>query len=400
MHHSTVPSSRQDFVAKVRYFNDLPPPPCPPKLVTLNSANDDGLTDTSLLSALFRKEHFSNLVTLDDDLGLPLSLIDLPECLEKNSMASIDALTPEYGNSTMLHPDDKILLTDPHKSTVSKSDNVSFLRRTQYISSDKLAKPMASLSDQSVTKLRMKAKEDFDPKNQVRNIEHMFSELTKLKSTSEIRHPLKKNLKAKRVWSLLPDTSMFDQTYYDIKFSNPALSKEANKRRKLEGEGGREQILFRNLPINETVTLMSFYTTSEQRADIVENIMKESSENSGSDQTDMGKDTFHYKKVRDYDTHARLSDEVRNFRHLAISFDPKSSTALYVPISGKVELKKCRIDQHLEPILRQLSRDEIIVQVREPTTSEIYDRDMRRSTYDPMEFGADEEENESTSKEI
>ncbi|KAG7874354.1 hypothetical protein KL938_004969 [Ogataea parapolymorpha] len=406
MPQSAFPASRQDFVAKVRYLNDLPPPPCPPKMVELESSLEgDPLTVSSLLSSVFRKDHFSNLVTLDDDLGLHLSLLDNPKCIEENTLSPISALSPEFGNSSMLHPEDRILLTDPTKTVASKEDSVSFLRRTQYISSDRTSAHMPSYSDSSLSKFRMRKREDFDAKSELRRVERMFADSDKPENLRELLHPSKKSLKAKKVWSLLPDTSMLDQNFYDIKFSSTSsLKKERTNKRKAEEPSDIKAPLFKLISLSDTTNFMTLYTANDNDCDLVNALLSDTTENAPVSSPEEAKPSsdkiFTYQKLRDYDSNSRMSSNAGLFRQLAITFDEKTSTALFVPIKGKIELKKRRIDNFIEPKLRALSYDVINLNIREPTRTEINERDIRRSNFDPMEFGADEEEaNEEVAKE-
>ncbi|KAG7854202.1 hypothetical protein KL939_005177 [Ogataea angusta] len=398
MPQSAFPASRQDFVAKVRFLNDLPPPPCPPKMIDLQSSlKGDPLTFSALLSSVFRKDHFSNLVTLDDELGLHMSLLENPKCIEENTLSPITALAPDFGNNSMLHPEDKILLTDPTKTVASKEDSVSFLRRTQYISSDRTSARMPSSSDSSLSKLRMRKREEFDAKSQLRKVEKMFAHSDIHENAEEILHPSKKGLRAKKVWSLLPDTSMLDQNFYDIKFaSSSSFRKERTNKRKAEEPSDITAPLFKLVSLSDATNFMTLYTADDNDCDQVNALLKDTKENAPASSLEEARlsssKIFTYQKLRDYDSNSRMISNAEFSRQLAITFDERSSTALFVPIKGRIELKKRRIDSFLEPKLRALSYDEIKLNIREPTRAEVYERDIRRSNFDPMEFGADEEE--------
>ncbi|KAG7817513.1 hypothetical protein KL928_003412 [Ogataea angusta] len=398
MPQSAFPASRQDFVAKVRFLNDLPPPPCPPKMIDLQSSlKGDPLTFSALLSSVFRKDHFSNLVTLDDELGLHMSLLENPKCIEENTLSPITALAPDFGNNSMLHPEDKILLTDPTKTVASKEDSVSFLRRTQYISSDRTSARMPSSSDSSLSKLRMRKREEFDAKSQLRKVEKMFARSDIHENVEEILHPSKKGLRAKKVWSLLPDTSMLDQNFYDIKFaSSSSFRKERTNKRKAEEPSDITAPLFKLVSLSDATNFMTLYTADDNDCDQVNALLKDTKENAPASSLEEARlsssKILTYQKLRDYDSNSRMISNAEFSRQLAITFDERSSTALFVPIKGRIELKKRRIDSFLEPKLRALSYDEIKLNIREPTRAEVYERDIRRSNFDPMEFGADEEE--------
>ncbi|QPG73830.1 hypothetical protein FOA43_001145 [Brettanomyces nanus] len=412
-------SSRQDFVAKVRYNNDLPPPPCPPKMLDYSDVKDPkALDSSSYLSSFFRKENFRNLVTLNDDLGMSVNLLKIPDCIEKDNLEPLGALTSEYGNGSNLHPSDQLLLADPSRSTTVKGEAVSFLRRTQYIAADKTQLPAryfagtmnaATAAKTALQKkLHFKKEEELDPKEQLRAVESMFNTRLDEDEVSKLRHPVKKHLKAKRVWNLLPDTSMFDQKFFDIKFvSSASITKGKNKKKddiKLENDPRLLTSMMREIRLNPQTTLVSFYTTNEESAKEIKNKFEDQTENApiteekATDPVENGT-AYTYTKIRDYDGHIRsFSDSKEDLRHLTVTFDEKTNTALYLPLEGKLELRKCRIDPYLEQRVKELSYDQIYLSLREPTRNEIDDRDMLRSNYDPMEFGADDDEEEKSIK--
>lgn len=383
--------SNIQYVAKVRYSNNLPAPSCPPKLL---KDDNDKLKDnelSTLVSSFFRKENYNNLIKLNDDLGMPLNLIDLPE---KDTIFGLK----NNGLNLELHPNDQLLLADPSKNIKTKSETVSFLRRTQYISSD-IQKNQASSNSNSIkNKLKMKKDDELDSKNQLKLIEDMFeSPNTDL---SNFKHPTKKHLKAKKVWNFLPDTSMLDQSYYDIKFmSSASISKNrdnsSNKKDSIKSITDPRLLtaIFREIELNKNTKLVSFYLTNNEDAEKVKHKLDDKTENAPIDDGEIEeilKDESRkliYKKQRDYDGSIKPIDPLRQ---LVITFDEDSNNAYYIPIAGRMELKKCRIDPYLLPKLKELTYDQINMFIREPTSSEIENRDILRSTYDPMEFGADE----------
>ncbi|VEU22022.1 DEKNAAC103049 [Brettanomyces naardenensis] len=419
MSKSNHSSSRQDFIAKVRCSNDLPPPPCPPKLLDYADVKDPTALDTStFLSSVFRKENFKNLVTLNDDLGMTMNLLKVPDCIEKNSVSQLGPLTPEYVNGMNLHPDDQLLLADPSRSTTVKGEAVSFLRRTQYIAADKTQLPAryfgGAVTSVEATKsalqkkLQQKREEELDPKEQLRAVESMFGNTLNEDEVTSLRHPIKKHMKAKRVWNFLPDTFLMDQKFFDVKFvSSASIRKGKNKKAgdiKSENDPRLLTSMMREIQLNPQTSLVSFYTTTEDNAVEIKKQFEDQTENAPLTEEEAANpidgDAYTYTKMRDYDGQIKSFDKSgENLRHLAITFDDKTNTALYLPIEGKVELRKCRIDPYLEPKVHEMSYDQIYLSIREPTRAEIDDRDMLRSNFDPMEFGADEEEEEEEEEE-
>ena len=145
--------------------------------------------------------------------------------------------------------------------------------------------------------------------------------------------------------------------------------------------------------MNKNTKLMSFYLTDEESSKIVKEKIEDETENAPIDDNELEevlKDESKklvYRKQREYDGQVKPLEELRQ---LAITFDEKTKQAYYIPISGKIELKKCRIDPVLLPTIKELSYDQINMYIREPTNSEIERRDALRSEFDPMEFGTDE----------
>ncbi|ESW96059.1 hypothetical protein HPODL_02697 [Ogataea parapolymorpha DL-1] len=198
---------------------------------------------------------------------------------------------------------------------------------------------------------------------------------------------------------------MLDQNFYDIKFSSSSsLKKERTNKRKAEEPSDIKAPLFKLISLSDTTNFMTLYTANDNDCDLVNALLSDTTENAPVSSPEEAKPSsdkiFTYQKLRDYDSNSRMSSNAGLFRQLAITFDEKTSTALFVPIKGKIELKKRRIDNFIEPKLRALSYDVINLNIREPTRTEINERDIRRSNFDPMEFGADEEEaNEEVAKE-
>ncbi|ORY17822.1 Paf1-domain-containing protein [Clohesyomyces aquaticus] len=121
----------QDYIARIRYSNALPPPPCPPKLLDIpNTGLSSGqYTSAGFASRLAREQPLN--IEADAELGMPIDLVGLPGVFDGNEAAIQPAPNP------VLHPHDRALLRPPNalgKPTAS-SAGVSFLRRTEYITS-------------------------------------------------------------------------------------------------------------------------------------------------------------------------------------------------------------------------------------------------------------------------
>jgi RNA polymerase II-associated factor 1 len=72
----------QDFIAKIRYSNALPPPPCPPKLLDIpNTGLSSGqYTSAGFASRLAREQPLN--IEADAELGMPIDLVGIPKVFD------------------------------------------------------------------------------------------------------------------------------------------------------------------------------------------------------------------------------------------------------------------------------------------------------------------------------
>ena len=68
----------QDYIARIRYSNALPPPPLPPKLLEIPNVGlaSGQYTSTGFASRLAREQPLN--IEADAELGMPIDLIGLP----------------------------------------------------------------------------------------------------------------------------------------------------------------------------------------------------------------------------------------------------------------------------------------------------------------------------------
>ncbi|ATY64185.1 RNA polymerase II-associated, Paf1 [Cordyceps militaris CM01] len=217
----------QDFIARIRYSNALPPPPNPPKLLDIpNTGLSSGQYTTPGFASRLAREQPLN-IEADAELGMPLDLVGMPGVFDGDE-SSIQA----SAQAPPVHPHDKPLLRPIAalgKPKVAEA-NVSFLRRTEYISS--LA--TKRFEGNSPRALLMKAKRPLPrqaeaaadaPQTIKRKIERSFDVAEQeAQDPKRARHPTKKHLKAVEVTPLLPDLDAFPDSgaYVTIKFlTNP-----------------------------------------------------------------------------------------------------------------------------------------------------------------------------------
>jgi RNA polymerase II-associated factor 1 len=76
------PVVHQDYIAKIRYSNALPPPPCPPKLLDIpNTGLSSGqYTSAGFASRLAREQPLN--IEADAELGMPIDLVGIPKVFD------------------------------------------------------------------------------------------------------------------------------------------------------------------------------------------------------------------------------------------------------------------------------------------------------------------------------
>lgn len=402
LHHKPV---RQDYIANVRYTNNLPPPPLNPRFLKYNITHS--LTpqqeNDALMSSLLRKDYMALFIgQIDEEYGMPVNPIEMPDYTE--------ALKGKNISDIPLHAKDRALLRDAGIGNINKSEpGVSFLRRTEYI-----AERAASKSDDRANAAAKKAEEEkADPDSQLRAVEASFDHAQEsLENFAKLRHPRKKHLKPVAAFPLLPDTSMMDTQLLNVKFAGSAsLSRELELKRRQEGDRYDEAFQTKALrsaifkPItSEDGEWVSLYQLKDKNAidELTEQLQstdKEQPINLLDEEEATGK-PFVYRHFKNYDMHFHRFS--KPYEELALKLVPvdgnskKRSAALYYPISGRVELKKHRASNNSEinRFLDDSTIDVINFRLREPNTNELKKMDLVRSEYDPMEYDGEDEEAE------
>jgi len=145
------PRYHQDYIARIRYSNALPPPPNPPKLLDIpNTGLSSGqYTGAGFASRLVREQPLN--IEADAELGMPIDLIGLPGVFDgdekgmlgrnysmsivRTSRLILWTVILALPNPPAPHPHDRPLLRP--LSALGKASSmpsaVSFLRRTEYL---------------------------------------------------------------------------------------------------------------------------------------------------------------------------------------------------------------------------------------------------------------------------
>ncbi|KAH7170392.1 Paf1-domain-containing protein [Dactylonectria macrodidyma] len=230
----------QDFIARIRFSNALPPPPHPPKLLDIpNTGLASGQYTTPGFASRLAREQPLN-IEADAELGMPLDLVGMPGVFDGDER-SIQA----PAHPPTLHPHDRPLLRPIAALGKLKAAeaNVSFLRRTEYISSTSTKRldgplPRALLAKAQRGRRVVEASAD-SPQAIKRKIDKSFDIAEQdLKDPKRVKHPSKKHLKIVDVSPLIPDLDAFPDSgaYVTLKFlTNPVPSSTEYDKRLLSG---------------------------------------------------------------------------------------------------------------------------------------------------------------------
>lgn len=89
------PSSvvHQDYIARIRYSNTLPPPPNPPKLLDIPGTGLAGgqYTSAGYASKLAREQSLN--IEADAELGMPIDLVGIPGIFDGDERGMMDCHT-------------------------------------------------------------------------------------------------------------------------------------------------------------------------------------------------------------------------------------------------------------------------------------------------------------------
>ncbi|KAI9673378.1 MAG: hypothetical protein M1817_002840 [Caeruleum heppii] len=246
----------QDYIARTRYQNPLPPPSNPPKLLDIpgTGLSSGQYTSPAFASRMAREQPLN--IEADAELGMPLDLVGMPGIFDGDE-SSIQA--PDQ--TPVPHPKDKALLRPLSAlgKPSSVGSNVSFLRRTEYISAEqsrsrfepsatpKHAKP----AGEDVKKKRRAEAARDDPINILRTVvkgfdvanpDHVYKgpdtgtnfrghppTPDEVDAWSRPQHPTKKGLHVVESYPILPDLDAMPDAggYMVMKFgTNPMAATE------------------------------------------------------------------------------------------------------------------------------------------------------------------------------
>ncbi|KAJ5569667.1 uncharacterized protein N7459_009097 [Penicillium hispanicum] len=433
----------QEYIASLRYRNDLPPPDMPPKFLDIPHEGLSRFLTPGFASNLARREEPN--IDVDAEGGMPIDLVGIPG-LHLGDESAI--MAPEHPQP--IDPADLPLLMtiDQLRNPAPKNTNVSFLRRTQHISVDRSA-PAGSGATPAKSQLRASKKGKVsvdDPKHVKKFIQKGFdiayphSRHTGEDTESRIRglpatkaesdawanpvHPENSKLKPVGFFPVLPDLAGFPDPggFVQFKFDKAPVPAAGSKRDKridvaiLYPSAPEERICLDHaskqalhkanpdiypdpgpVPWNYDLFLPeNAETLKKVRASFDLNNPNRESEDLYSNEGPVGDKYHRYDRVRTYATSAQTLHTDQKQRDIAITlFKPnegeeKQLGAYYYPILGKTRLKPERVrniaQAGLAPTATQ-QRDEMADQMhvtpREPNEAEAYKRALHRANVDP-----------------
>ncbi|KAL5009065.1 hypothetical protein ScPMuIL_014646 [Solemya velum] len=244
---------RSELVCRVKYNNTLPDIPFDPKFITYPfEANRFIQYNPTSLERTYKYD----LLT-EHDLGVTIDLIN-PETYRIDPNAY-----PDPEDERLLEEDTNTL--QDSKRSRHHATNVSWLRRTEYISTE--YNRFTQKADKSETKVGFKIKQNMkeedvykDRQSQIEAIEKTFN-----KAREEItRHYSKPNVKPEEVLDVYPDFELWKHPFAQVIFDSDPAPKERSGPAQLDemsqamirgavDESG-EQFVAYFLPTDETMT--------------------------------------------------------------------------------------------------------------------------------------------------
>ncbi|KAK5938950.1 hypothetical protein PMZ80_009142 [Knufia obscura] len=231
---------KQDLIVSIRYRNDLPPPPMPPKLLDIDTGGLQQYLDPGFAASIAKREEPN--IEADAEGGMPIDVIGMYGYFDGDESS---IMAPEI--APPLDPEDEALMLTPEQlksgGVVSSS---TFLRKTQYmtatsaVQNDPLRSTQPRVRKDSKPKPQVMARDDKE--NVKRHIQKAFNlAYPASKDTTEgippptqqerlawdrPVHPEKKNLKPLAFYPVLPDfeaATAIGSSWNLLRFDKPPL---------------------------------------------------------------------------------------------------------------------------------------------------------------------------------
>ncbi|KAL8866514.1 MAG: hypothetical protein Q9174_006261, partial [Haloplaca sp. 1 TL-2023] len=217
----------QDYICRIRYENDLPPPPVSLKMLDIPIDGLDYYASPGFASRLHRSQPIN--IEADSELGMPINLVGMPGVFDGDE-SSIQA--PSF--IPPIHPKDKNLLRPLSELGKPKyqGGGISFLRRTEYISSatarartedgsksnakspaPRPRKAVDAAKDEPINVLRAAirgfdiphSEDAYTGPDSKENLRGLDPSAADLEAWNNPKHPAKSSLRALESYPILPD---------------------------------------------------------------------------------------------------------------------------------------------------------------------------------------------------
>ncbi|KAH7393377.1 RNA polymerase II-associated [Cadophora sp. MPI-SDFR-AT-0126] len=370
----------QDYIARIRYSNALPPPPNPPKLLDIpNTGLASGQYTTPGFASRLARDQPLN-IEADAELGMPLDLVGMPGIFDGDESSIQAPLHPPP-----IHPHDRSLLRPLASLGKPKfSDSgVSFLRRTEYISNASKPNRFESTTSRSLIDKTGSRNKRAPINADKESPEYIKSQAEKsftiaanmLNNLRDIRHPSgKTNLRVLEAHPILPDLDSFPDAggYCTIKFNTNPVPPSSTYDIRLEHallkptEASEEEERARQIirdnyerdpehypPPDDTLEYEFFMAESASDALRFKRKFDSLDPEKDSDElypqkTGNGQPCFSYKRIRPYESESALGSIANKFDDeivLAISDGKdglRQKAAYYYPIVQRIKIRPQR----------------------------------------------------------
>ncbi|KAJ3299682.1 RNA polymerase-associated factor, partial [Kappamyces sp. JEL0829] len=322
----------QEFAFNVRYKNDLPAVPFDPKLLAYPHPKDRlyAYKDCTIL-----KEHTYGLIHPDGEQGLPCTSAALA-ALARAVTHPDEKLLPR---KDLLDPKDVALLARPvEKKTETKEiPNVPWLRRTEYISTEK------SMYGRRTNTIEMGMSVKNEPQiqsllnltvdQQIERIELSFAKAQQIHLGS-LKHPKNKDLHALEMFPIFPDFENWPNPYFLASYDENPLGDKKELYTNVEDQDAvLEESILKPLsdPENPQESWLAYYAPT---ADALEKIkLKRKLE-------ELGRDDYEHDFTRDFDP--QVAGTVKLQYPFFMEMRKDEGGAFYHPIQTQMRLKKRR----------------------------------------------------------
>ncbi|KAM0755951.1 hypothetical protein T439DRAFT_320650 [Meredithblackwellia eburnea MCA 4105] len=304
-------SKKTDLLVRVRYSNPLPLPPFPPRLLHIET-NPQRYTSYDFLQPLNSERELS--LVLDAELGLPAEYGKVAE--GEHSMGdywtgSRSQIAPDSNHNPALHEDDAFLVSlEPNQSTATnggaatpasgsstpagvKRTDVSWLRRTEYLSSE----PGSKLAAAPAPGSQSPNKPAIELTRQTRCDAIKASFTSSASPLSNLGHPMKSHLQAEESWDIFPDVSLWPNTLNLVRFGEDPGQGGETSSTTLSSDVKLPRALFRPLELPNEPSRIAYYLPKDAATAIAAGVKRRA----GPLEVAPEDEAFEYGYVRDYE---------------------------------------------------------------------------------------------------